>query len=105
MKIGNVLKSIRIEKGLTQVQVAKKMKVQQAQVSRIESGKMEVEAATMKKICKVYGVPYQIVVWMSLEEKDVQATKKAAFVKLRPAVDNLIAELIQSNSKSKKQKK
>ena len=105
MQIGAILKQIREQKNLTQVQVAKKMKVNQAQISRIESCTTELETATLKKICKVYGMPYQFVVWQSLEEKDISSAKLSAFKMLQTPMNNLISETLKLNSKQSKKVK
>lgn len=95
MKINERLKQLREERGFSQYDVAKKLKTNQAQISRIESGQIEIKTTTLHRICKLYGVPPQIVVWQSIEEKDIQPKKKEVFNKLRPLVDNLISEMLK----------
>ena len=50
------LKNLRNKSGLTQAQVAEKMGVTQAEVSRIEKSKRTIRPETVKKICDVYGM-------------------------------------------------
>lgn len=48
------LKKARAESGLTQVQVAKKLKKPQSYVSQIESGQQRVDVVELQKFAKVY---------------------------------------------------
>lgn len=93
--IGKVLKEIREQRKLTQADVAKKLKLHQSHVSRVESGFYEPDSVTMRKFAKLYGVPVAILIWKATGEKDVQPSKLKAFKKLKPAVDNLIAEFFK----------
>jgi transcriptional regulator with XRE-family HTH domain len=49
------LKAARIESGLTQVQVAKKLKRPQSYVSNIESGQQRVDVVELQKFARMYG--------------------------------------------------
>lgn len=49
------LKKARTEAGLTQVQVAKKLKKPQSYVSQIESGQQRVDVVELQKFAKMYG--------------------------------------------------
>lgn len=51
----NVLR-IRIEKGLTQEQLAEEAKISQVQVARIESGKLNTSISTVSAIADALGV-------------------------------------------------
>lgn len=50
------IKELRLAAGMTQVQLAKKMNVDQAAVSRWESGETRPLRKTHKKLAKVLGV-------------------------------------------------
>lgn len=49
------LRSARLESGLMQVQVAKKLKRPQSYVSNIESGQQRVDVVELQKFAKLYG--------------------------------------------------
>lgn len=49
------LRTARIEAGLTQVQVAKKIGRPQSHVSNIESGQQRVDVIELKRFAKLYG--------------------------------------------------
>jgi transcriptional regulator with XRE-family HTH domain len=49
------LKKARLEKGLTQVQVAKKLRRPQSHISNIESGQQRVDVVELQRFGKLYG--------------------------------------------------
>ena len=49
------LKKARLEAGLTQVQVAKKLKRPQSHISNIESGQQRVDVVELQRFAKLYG--------------------------------------------------
>ncbi len=49
------LKQARLEAGLTQVQVAKKLKRPQSHISNIESGQQRVDVVELQRFAKLYG--------------------------------------------------
>jgi len=48
------LKEARIQSGLTQMQVAKRLGLPQSYVSKIESGERRVDAVELEKLAKIY---------------------------------------------------
>lgn len=91
--IGKVLREIRESKELSQVQVAKSLRMSQGQVSRVESGLYDTEVSTMEKFARLYKMPLSIIIWKATEAKDVPKSKLHAFTKLKPLVDKLIGEM------------
>ena len=49
------LRKARLDAGLTQVQVAKKLKRPQSHVSNIESGQQRVDVVELRRFAKLYG--------------------------------------------------
>jgi len=49
------LQKARLEAGLTQVQVAKKLKRPQSHVSNVESGQQRVDIVELQRFAKLYG--------------------------------------------------
>jgi transcriptional regulator with XRE-family HTH domain len=49
------LRKARLEAGLTQGQVAKKIKRPQSHISNIESGQQRVDVVELKRFAKIYG--------------------------------------------------
>jgi transcriptional regulator with XRE-family HTH domain len=94
MNIGEALKTIREKRSLTQVEVAKKLKVTQAHVSRIENGKSQPGKAILSKMCKLYKVPPSIPMIMAMEEVDVPKSNAKLYVQLKPAIDSMIDQFL-----------
>lgn len=55
-KLGDNIRRIRLERGLTQVELSKKLKVDRSYVSNVEQGKKNPTLTTMEKIANVLGV-------------------------------------------------
>jgi transcriptional regulator with XRE-family HTH domain len=51
------LKKTRVDSGITQIQVAKKLKVTQSQVSKIERGERRLDFIEMRRWLRALGVP------------------------------------------------
>jgi transcriptional regulator with XRE-family HTH domain len=49
------LRKARLEAGLTQVQVAKKLRRPQSHISNVESGQQRVDVLELKRFAKMYG--------------------------------------------------
>jgi len=49
------LRNARLETGLTQVQVAKKLKRPQSHISNVESGQQRVDVIELQRFAKLYG--------------------------------------------------
>jgi transcriptional regulator with XRE-family HTH domain len=58
-KPGVLLRGTRHREGLTQVQMASKIKVTQADLSKMESGKRPIGKVIAKRIEKLFGVSYR----------------------------------------------
>jgi ribosome-binding protein aMBF1 (putative translation factor) len=58
-KAGVLLRGTRHREGLTQAEMAKKIKVTQADLSKMESGKRPIGKVIAKRIEKIFGVNYR----------------------------------------------
>ncbi len=73
--IGKKIRALRARMGLTTVTLAKKVRLSQAQVSRLENGLQGFRSATLLKFSKVLGVPP---VYFFVEGEETSVTKVAA---------------------------
>jgi transcriptional regulator with XRE-family HTH domain len=55
-KLGDNLKKIRTKKGITQIEISKKLGVNRSFVSNLENGKTNPTLATITKLAQVLGV-------------------------------------------------
>lgn len=58
-KAGVLLRGIRYREGLSQIEMAKKIKVAQADLSKMENGKRIIGKVIAKRIAKLFGVNYR----------------------------------------------
>ena len=55
-KLGKNMKRIRLEKGMTQGDICRKLGLDRAYISNLESGKKNPTLATIEKIAKALGI-------------------------------------------------
>jgi transcriptional regulator with XRE-family HTH domain len=96
MNIGKVIKSLRQEKGFTQMKLAKMCNITQTSLSQIESGSSRPSPQTLQSICKNLETPEPIMHLLSMEEKDVPVKKLDAYRLLFPVVQKLIGQILIS---------
>ena len=73
--IGKKIRELRSKMGLTTVTLAKKVRLSQAQVSRLENGLQGFRSATLLKFSKVLGVPP---IYFFVEGEEASVSKVAA---------------------------
>jgi transcriptional regulator with XRE-family HTH domain len=54
---GENVRNLRLEKGWTQAELAKKLKRRQTEISDLENGHHAPSLATVEEVAKVFGVP------------------------------------------------
>lgn len=64
---GKTIKRYRIQRGLTQKELAEEAGITPSYLSSLEKGKKEPSIALIKKICNVLKLPYEIMFWESVE--------------------------------------
>lgn len=97
MNIGNAIKKIRIEQGLSQGEFAKKCVISQTSISQIENGIKRPNPGSLKKICKVLDVPESILYLYGMEENDVPKHKKELYNLIYPNLEDMIKKLVSSD--------
>ncbi len=90
MDLGNTIVMLREERGLKQKDLAEYAGLTQSYLSQIEKNKKEPNLSTLKTIGKALGIPLPILLFLSIDEKDLPEQKKEAFDILRPLMKNLI---------------
>jgi transcriptional regulator with XRE-family HTH domain len=100
MDIGGALRDIRKSiDGRRQQEVSKAIGITQTYLSLVEAGKRVPAQEVVEKLCKAYKVPIAIVVWKAIEPKDVDRSKKEAFGRIKPIVDDLLEGFLINNFK------
>ena len=94
MNIGQALKSIRKQTGMTQQELSVRTGITQASLSQIESGAKRPSQKNFKKICEILDIPETVVYILAMEETDVPDTKKEIYSMLFPSIKNLALEIV-----------
>lgn len=92
MDLGNQIKNIRKQKGLTQAEFALSIGITQTYLSQIESNLKEPNLSTLKLISEGLNVPLPILFFLSMTEDDVKPNKRNAFKIVSPSVNSLVNE-------------
>jgi transcriptional regulator with XRE-family HTH domain len=98
MNIGNAIKTIRKEQGITQLELSDKTGISQTSLSQIESGLKRPSDKNLKKICEVLEIPQSIVYILGMEDTDVPASKKNIYKLLFPSIKNLALDIARQDS-------
>jgi len=56
-RLASLLRKIRVDAGLTQVQVAERLREPQSYVSKYESGEQRLDLIEIEEVCKAVGIP------------------------------------------------
>lgn len=92
MDLGNIIKTIRKQKGQTQGEFAISCGITQTYLSQIEGNLKEPNLSTLKSISENLEVPLPILFFLSMTEEDVQPNKRKAFQIVSPSVKSLVNE-------------
>lgn len=92
MNLGQAIKEIRKQQGLTQTELSKKAKITQTALSQIENGKRPGDK-TLKKLSEALKTPEALLYIMAMEKKDVPASKRLLYEQLFPAIKGLILQI------------
>jgi transcriptional regulator with XRE-family HTH domain len=92
MNLGNSIKNIRKQKGLTQNEFATLCGITQTYLSQIEGNLKEPNLSTLKAISEKLDMPLPILFFLSMTEDDVQLDKRKAFEIISPSVKSLVNE-------------
>lgn len=91
-----------LTKDFTQERVCFDIKLTQTYLSQIESGKKVPSAEILQRICSYYNIPYQVVVWKSIDKKDIAKRKLKLFNAIQSPMNDLIADYFNEFSGYKK---
>jgi len=95
MNIGTAIQTVRKSKGINQLELAEKVEISQAALSKIESGLKKPGTKTLDKICLVLGTPKALLYILSINDEDIPRSKKIVYDKLFPEIKKSILSIIQ----------
>jgi len=100
MQIGTVIASNRKLKGFSQGELATEVGVSQTYMSQIERNKKEPAISLLNKIAEAIGIPVPVLFFLSLEDKDVPASKKSIFKEEYPKLKETVKSFFDGNTQS-----
>lgn len=83
---------LRKQRGQTQDEFATRCGITQTYLSQIESNQREPHLSTLKAISDELKVPLPIIFFLSMNEADVQQSKRKAFQIVSPSIKSLVNE-------------
>ena len=92
MDLGNIIKNIRKQKGITQNEFASLCGITQTYLSQIEGNLKEPNLSNLREISEKLKIPLPILFFLLMTEDDVQASKRKAFEIVSPSVKSLVNE-------------
>jgi transcriptional regulator with XRE-family HTH domain len=95
MNIGNAIKELRKQKGLSQSELASLAGTTQASLSQIESGRRP-KSETLKNISESLKVPEALLYISGLEKEDVPKENRELYDQLFPLLKNMITTLVSA---------
>ena len=96
MNIGNRLKKLRKEQKITQRQIADFLEISQSQYAKIESGDRNLKLTKLTKLCDLYNVPEEYIVYgegKPNEDKLVFKSSKGLDLKTLARMNRIIKNL------------
>lgn len=98
MKLGTVIKDLRIKSGYKQFEFAEMCNLSATYLSQIETNAKEPNMSTIRDIAAKLNVPLPILFYLALDENDISDNKKEAFKMIDQPVKSLIKEFFSINS-------
>lgn len=100
MNVGNAIKEIRKQVGLSQADLAGAAGITQAALSGIENGNRPA-TETLKKISQALGVPESLIYVMGMEKEDVPENKRTLYDQLFPVIVSLVMKVASADDAPK----
>lgn len=94
MKIGTAIKNSRIEKGISQLDLANKMGISRTSLSQIETNLKRPSKTTMEKLAEALELPEIYFYLISLEKEDVPEDKKELYDIVFPSIKEMVRKLV-----------
>ncbi len=93
MELGKIISLLIKKRGLTQVEVAKRIGKSTTALSQIIKGSYNPNPETLDKICDVLEVPKPILHFLTLSENDIPSDKLTQYRLLAPAIKDFLIKI------------
>ena len=91
--IGDGIKAARKKVGITQTDLAKKIKSEQTSLSNIENNKSNPSMKRLYRISEALDIPLPIIFWLVLKREEISDEKKHIFDILKPSIDEVLEQI------------
>lgn len=95
MNIGNAIKEIRKEKGMSQREFASASGLTQTSLSQIESGLKRPNPGSLKKICDTLGISETVLYLLATEIDDIPEKNRAVYGQLFPNLKKAFVDIFR----------
>lgn len=103
MKIGKAIASIRKEKELKQVELAKLIGITNSYLSEIENDNRNPDLVMLEKICNALDVPIAVFILKATNEADIRDPSRKRLVReIKPLLDRITTKLYNEDEKNRK---
>jgi transcriptional regulator with XRE-family HTH domain len=93
MKIGETIKKIRKEKGITQINFSKKCGISQTYLSQIENNERNPTVDILERISNALEIPYPVLSFLSITEDIVPREKKDIYKRMEKVMFGLVEDV------------
>lgn len=90
MNLGKTIKDLRSRKNIKQNELADKVSLTQAYLSKIENNQQEPTITVLRNIARELDVPLPILFFHALDQEDIQAEKREAFEIIQPSLQRMV---------------
>lgn len=102
IRFGEVLVNLRKQKGIKQIELAKKLNISPTYLSRIENDAEKLSTDMLKKMAKVFELPVSAIVFKALNIENLENKEQKKYFKAaEPLIDALITYLLSGNETNK----
>lgn len=100
MDIGQAIKKLRTERGMSQEQLADSIGMSVQGLSFLETGKRYPPKATIEKLCRAFGIPVSYMLMAAIEEQDIPEEKRVLYRALLEPLRNELLEVKDTDAES-----
>ncbi len=93
MNIGEAIKRLRKELGMTQKSFAEEFEISQTYLSQIENNKKTPNLNLIESISHKAEIPLPVLLFLAIETNDVKDDKKELFTLLDPTIKKIISDI------------
>lgn len=99
MNIGKAISNIRLSNNIARSDLALKVGISASYLGQIENGTTP-SINVLSKIADFFKVPLPVLMWFSIEDKDIHISKKQIFSYFKVPINSMMIDLIKNNQQT-----